>query len=435
MRSRTFVAVALLFALALGRVARADDPPAAPAEIAALVEEAKKCAQGGELEFASAKLAEARAKGAKDADIPPALAEQVARWDAPPSLAIEEPAEGASIKAREFVVRGTFSSGRKTDRVMIGDMEVVVRAGAFEATLATDVLAAEQAVTVRVEHGGAVRGAPVVRKVKVALPWSKATREAVALAEKEDWKGAKAKVNQARAAGATDADLPESLRTGIALWEASTPVAIGKQTDPALAEIAKFANAQIASKDVDRRKEDWRTSVPKPTQAKFTASKTYTWELATNKGTIRIKLMPKVAPMHVTNVAYLSMLGFYDGVRFHRVIPGFMAQGGDPLSVGGEGRDVAVGTGGPGYRFDGEFDPAVVHDRPGLLSMANAGPGTDSSQFFLTFGAARHLDGKHTIFGEVTDGKDVLKALERAGTADGSPTETLVILKATVSCK
>jgi cyclophilin family peptidyl-prolyl cis-trans isomerase len=120
--------------------------------------------------------------------------------------------------------------------------------------------------------------------------------------------------------------------------------------------------------------------------------------------------------MHVTSFAYLARLGFYDGLSFHRVIPQFMAQGGCPLGSG---------TGGPGYRFDGEFAPGVKHDRPGLLSMANAGPGTDGSQFFLTFVPAPWLDGKHTIFGATQGGEAVLRALEACGSSSGRTSEPL----------
>ncbi|MBI5444750.1 MAG: peptidylprolyl isomerase [Deltaproteobacteria bacterium] len=143
--------------------------------------------------------------------------------------------------------------------------------------------------------------------------------------------------------------------------------------------------------------------------------------MTTNKGALRIRMMPDVAPMHVTSFLYLVELGFYDGLAFHRVISGFMAQGGCPLGTG---------TGGPGYEFGGEFSPKVRHDRPGLLSMANRGPGTDGSQFFLTFVPTPWLDGKHTIFGEVVDGKEVLKTLEAAGTQSGQTKEPLRIEKA-----
>ena len=144
----------------------------------------------------------------------------------------------------------------------------------------------------------------------------------------------------------------------------------------------------------------------------------YEWHLKTNKGAISIRLMPDVAPMHVSSTLYLARLGFYDTLKFHRVIKGFMAQGGDPLGSG---------SGGPGYQFDGEFSTAVKHDKPGMLSMANRGPGTDGSQFFLTFVPTPHLDGKHSIFGEVIAGMEVVKALEAAGSQSGATTEPLSI--------
>jgi cyclophilin family peptidyl-prolyl cis-trans isomerase len=128
--------------------------------------------------------------------------------------------------------------------------------------------------------------------------------------------------------------------------------------------------------------------------------------------------------MHVSSTIYLTKLGFYDDVVFHRVIPGFMAQGGDPTGTG---------SGGPGYTYGGEFDPSVKHDKGGLLSMANAGPGTDGSQFFLTFVPTSWLDGKHTIFGEVVDGKGTLSELEKRGSSGaGRTTEKLFIERATI---
>ena len=157
----------------------------------------------------------------------------------------------------------------------------------------------------------------------------------------------------------------------------------------------------------------------------FSNDRNYFWNLSTNVGDIKIRLMPDVAPVHVTSTMYLTELGFYDDITFHRVIPSFMAQGGCP---DGNGR------GGPGYKYAGEFDPTVVHDRPGLLSMANAGPNTDGSQFFLTFRPTPHLNGKHTIFGEVVEGMSTGNALEAQGTGGrGVPKSRLVIEKATIS--
>jgi len=119
--------------------------------------------------------------------------------------------------------------------------------------------------------------------------------------------------------------------------------------------------------------------------------------LHTTKGDIRLKLFPDKAPLTVLNFVNLSKRGFYNGVVFHRVIPNFMIQGGDPLGTG---------TGGPGYRFKDEFSPDLKHSKPGILSMANAGPGTNGSQFFITHVPTPWLDGKHTVFGEVVDDQD-----------------------------
>ena len=187
----------------------------------------------------------------------------------------------------------------------------------------------------------------------------------------------------------------------------------------ALAAIDAF----IEQAKIDQTDAGWKSSLPMPPQVEFDPEKTYFWHLDTNMGPIKIKLLPSVAPMHASSTIYLTRLGFYDDVVFHRVITGFMAQGGDPT---GSGR------GGPGYKYAGEFDPAVRHDRPGLLSMANAGPGTDGSQFFLTFVPTPHLNGKHTIFGEVVEGMDTVKALEERGSRGGKTRERLVIEKATV---
>ena len=204
--------------------------------------------------------------------------------------------------------------------------------------------------------------------------------------------------------------------------EGAPPEGGTSQEDKALSAIQAF----IDSQNIDKSNPGWRTSLPKPTQATFDANRKYYWSLQTNKGTLKIEFFPSVAPMHVTSTIYLTLLGFYDTLTFHRVITRFMAQGGDPL---GNGR------GGPGYKYAGEFSSSVKHDKPGILSMANAGPNTDGSQFFITFVATPHLNGKHTVFGQVTEGMDTLKALEAAGSRTGRPTEKLVIEKATIVVK
>ena len=133
------------------------------------------------------------------------------------------------------------------------------------------------------------------------------------------------------------------------------------------------------------------------------------------------------APMHVSSTLYLTRLGFYDGTRFHRVIQGFMAQGGDPKGNG---------SGGPGYKYGGEFHPAAKHDQGGTLSMANAGPRTDGSQFFLTFKATPALDGRHTVFGRVEDPDSLatLKKIESLGAPrdPGRPQREIRLEQATI---
>ncbi|MEK7326389.1 MAG: peptidylprolyl isomerase [Chloroflexota bacterium] len=130
--------------------------------------------------------------------------------------------------------------------------------------------------------------------------------------------------------------------------------------------------------------------------------KKYTATFKTDKGDFDIELYADKAPKTVNNFVFLARDGFYDGVTFHRVIRDFMAQGGDPTGTG---------TGGPGYKFADEFHPALKHSGPGILSMANAGPNTNGSQFFITHRATPHLDNKHSVFGQVVKDLDVLLAI------------------------
>ena len=120
------------------------------------------------------------------------------------------------------------------------------------------------------------------------------------------------------------------------------------------------------------------------------------------RGDFVVELAAKEAPRTVNNFVFLAREGFYDDTTFHRVLPGFMAQGGDPTGTG---------SGGPGYRFDDEFSPNLRHDGPGILSMANAGPGTNGSQFFIMYGPAPHLDDRHSVFGRVIEGMEVVRIL------------------------
>ena len=209
----------------------------------------------------------------------------------------------------------------------------------------------------------------------------------------------------------------------ITLLMTSVSFAADASSDGAVASIDKFIADQKAAGKINTEKKDWKTKLPKPSKATFDAKSEYFWIMETNKGTVKIKLMPDSAPMHVSSTIYLARLGFYDNLTFHRVITNFMAQGGCPLGAG---------TGGPGYQYDGEYVKEVKHNKPGLLSMANAGPGTDGSQFFLTFVPTSWLDGKHTIFGEVVEGMDVVKKLEASGSESGRTKEALSIKKTTI---
>ncbi|MBR6906818.1 MAG: peptidylprolyl isomerase [Selenomonadaceae bacterium] len=146
--------------------------------------------------------------------------------------------------------------------------------------------------------------------------------------------------------------------------------------------------------------------------------------IETNKGTIEIELFADKAPKTVENFVALAKKGFYDGVIFHRVIDDFMIQGGDPTGTG---------MGGPGYEIPDEFHPDLKHDSAGILSMANAGPNTGGSQFFITLVKTPWLDGKHAVFGKVVKGMDVVKAIGKAETDfSDRPLENIVMKKVTI---
>ena len=153
------------------------------------------------------------------------------------------------------------------------------------------------------------------------------------------------------------------------------------------------------------------------------ANPTVTFE--TTQGTFTAEMFEDVAPITAGNFLKLAREGYYDGLIFHRVIDGFMIQGGCPQGTG---------TGGPGYQIQDEFAPGLAHTNSGIFSMANAGPNTGGSQFFITLAATPWLDGKHAIFGKVTQGLDVVQAIGKTATRPGDrPVEDIVITKATVS--
>lgn len=139
-----------------------------------------------------------------------------------------------------------------------------------------------------------------------------------------------------------------------------------------------------------------------PPAMQIDPQKKYTARMETDNGTMVIELFADKTPVTVNSFVFLAREGFYDGVIFHRVIANFMVQGGDPTGTG---------RGGPGYKFQDEFHPSLKHDKRGILSMANAGAGTNGSQFFITHGPTPHLNGKHSVFGQVIEGEDVLMSI------------------------
>lgn len=147
-------------------------------------------------------------------------------------------------------------------------------------------------------------------------------------------------------------------------------------------------------------------------------------KIETTKGDIFADLYADEVPKTVENFVKLTQKGFYDGIIFHRVIPGFMIQTGDPTGTG---------MGGPGYKFEDEFSPALKHNKPGILSMANAGPNTNGSQFFITEVPTPHLDGRHSVFGQVTQGMDVVREIANAPRNNrDKPLEEIKMIKVSI---
>ena len=201
----------------------------------------------------------------------------------------------------------------------------------------------------------------------------------------------------------------------------------GSAPAPAPDSAITAIDAFIAQQKIDKTQPGWKTSLPQPPKLTFDPKRKYYWILQTGKGRLKVELMPANAPMHASSTLYLARLGFYDGLKFHRIIPGFMAQGGCPNGTG---------KGNPGYQYSGEFiDKSLKHSLPGLLSMANAGPGTDGSQFFLTFVPTPWLDDKHTIFGKLVEGFQALTFIQNAGSKDGTPTEEILINKSFIETR
>ena len=192
-----------------------------------------------------------------------------------------------------------------------------------------------------------------------------------------------------------------------AIQPTSTPMVQAPTTPSA----SPSATANPTTTDQLSSSNDVQKGPPMKTLADFEKITAKEATINTNKGAITFTLFEDKVPLTVTNFLTLAKSGFYNGIKFHRIIADFMAQVGDPLTKD-DSQKALWGTGGPGYAIADEFDPTLKHDSEGTVSMANSGPNTGGSQFFITFGPTPWLDGKHAVFGKVTSGMDVLRKLE-----------------------
>ena len=193
--------------------------------------------------------------------------------------------------------------------------------------------------------------------------------------------------------------------------------------DAALSQLRTYIDEQQKAGKLVPANEGWRRRLPPFPELSFTEGTNYFWHLETSLGLITIRFLTEVAPRHVSSFLYLAEVGYFDGLDFHRVIPNFMAQGGHA-------------PGGPGWRLPTLSNPGVRHDRAGIVSMANTGqPNTEGSDFFITFQPTRWLDGKHTIFGEVINGMNTVREMEKRGSGSGEPTEPLLIQRTWITAE
>lgn len=217
-----------------------------------------------------------------------------------------------------------------------------------------------------------------------------------------------------------------------------TPTSEAETKVKAEKKAKKKTKAEKKAKDEKKAKAETKAGTEAKTKKKDDKKMFALFE--TTQGSFKVKLFNDKAPKTVENFVGLAegtkewtdpntgkkvKKPFYDGLKFHRVIDGFMLQGGDPLGTG---------TGGPGYQFADEFGPGLKHDKPGMLSMANAGPNTNGSQFFVTVAATPWLDGRHAIFGEVVEGMDIVNKISKTKTGfQDRPVEDVVIKKLTIT--
>jgi peptidyl-prolyl cis-trans isomerase B (cyclophilin B) len=175
--------------------------------------------------------------------------------------------------------------------------------------------------------------------------------------------------------------------------------------------------------EVPRESEEEKPMFDAPPEMTIDPKKEYRATVDTSCGRIELELFADQTPVTVNNFVFLAREGFYDGLTFHRVIPDFVLQGGDPSGDG---------SGGPGYEFEDEIVNRLKFTEPGLLAMANSGPNTNGSQFFITTGEPTHLNGLHTIFGRVAKGMDAVREIEALGSPDGAPSTRIYIERVTI---
>lgn len=193
----------------------------------------------------------------------------------------------------------------------------------------------------------------------------------------------------------------------------ATTVAESGDVTPGAPTPTAVATPQIAGQAVQRQ-------FSSPPAMNLDGASDYFADFRTNQGNFRVKLHSTQTPVTVNNFVFLAQQGFYNGLVFHRVIENFMIQGGDPTGTG---------AGGPGYRFEDEFVPGLVFDSPGKLAMANSGPNSNGSQFFITTVPTDWLNARHTIFGEITDGQSVVDAISRVATTPSNMPLNPVIIE------
>ena len=203
--------------------------------------------------------------------------------------------------------------------------------------------------------------------------------------------------------GESTTEQPEASPTAAATAAASTPTGTDAPPTSTIVSARQAARQQYSS----------------PPGMALDPGSDYAADFRTNYGNFRIELLASQTPITVNNFVFLAKQGFYDGLTFHRVIENFMIQGGDPTGTGG---------GGPGYRFEDEIVPGVVFDVPGILAMANSGPDTNGSQFFITTVPTDWLNGRHTIFGTVAEGQAIVDAISRVATGGrDTPLQRVII--------